>query len=446
MDVDNSATTADVSNEIVVPSHRVPPEIVIEIIHELLPTKIDYNPQMQKRLDVLLTATSICRYWRHAAIDHPILWSVVPMDRRNLGELFLQRSRNVPLSVTFQAKTRKCCPAHQAMVSLLPHIQRVEKVLFRAPGVVLNEVFSILNRFTHGGQLKEIYVDAGERCGFDLDLLLEHASTLKVLRAGVLEFRPDHKLRRLSHLTHLELLTTHGIHEVLSLLISLPDLTSAKVRVDARMRGADNPRTLLPANLRHIHLRIVYDAVNRVLGVIKIAAGVHLKCEILMAPLSARFGHQARCFTLAPKFFENTSHIEELRISRSLCSGFGPSGSFCVEWITMGVFQLPIEDFSLLRKLVVDGAVDRRTLEVVVRSAPRLISVVFINCAIIKSRAVGFILGTLPSTVDVDAFVKTISEGRGAGTNAGVPNTIVVNGTLEGERLGEFRFLLENWK
>ena len=107
MDIDSSMTTTDVSNEIFAPSNRVPPEIVVEIIHELLPINIDYNPRTQKRLDVLLTATSVCRYWRCAAIDHVTLWSVIPMDRGGIGELFLQRSRNVPLSVTFKAKNRE---------------------------------------------------------------------------------------------------------------------------------------------------------------------------------------------------------------------------------------------------------------------------------------------------------------------------------------------------
>ena len=46
----------------------------------------------------------------------------------------------------------------------------------------------------------------------------------------------------------------------------------------------------------------------------------------------------------------------------------------------------------------------------------------------------------------MDVFVKTINEGCGVGTNAEPSGAIVVNDTLEGERLCEFRFLLENWK
>ena len=439
MDVGNSVTATDVSNKIVSPSHRVPPEIVAEIIHELLPTDIDWDTQMQKRLNVLFTATSICRYWRYAAVDHATLWSVVPMDHRYLGELFLQRSRNAPLSVTFEAKTRKCYPAHQAIVSLLPHIQRIEKVHFCASGTVLDEVFSNLNRFTRGGQLKEISVHVEGR-ELNLDLLLEHASTLKVLRAHIPGYHFDHKLRRFSHLTHLELLTTHDIRDVVSLLISLPALTSTKVCVDAALMGGDKHRTLLPINLRRIHLRIACGVINRVLDVLKIAAGVHLKCEVL----GVHFSPITRHFALAPEFFENMSHIEELRISLPLCSGSGPSGSFCVEWNIIGGFQPPIEDFSLLRKLVVAGTIDQWTLESVMRPAPRLVSVVFINCAVTKSRTFGRPSKTLASPVDVDVFIKAISKGRSLGTNAGVFDDITVNGSMEGERLEEFKSILEN--
>ena len=285
-----------------------------------------------------------------------------------------------------------------------------------------------------------------ERCRFNLDLLLEHASALKVLRTDVSGSRLDHKLRQFSHLTHLELLTTHNIRNVLSLLIPLPALTSTKVCINARIRGGDNHRILLPVNLRHIHLRISCGAVNRVFDAMKIPAGVHLKCEILMAPHGAWVGGQARWFTLAPEFFENASHTEGLRISLPLCSGSGPNGSFCVEWITDGEFHLPIKDFSLLRKLVVDDTVDQRSLEHVVTSAPRLVSVVFINCVVIKPRTVDRTVNTPPSPVDADVFVKTINKGCGAGTNVGPSGAIVVNDTLEGERLGEFRYLLENWK
>ena len=306
MDVYDPTTTTDALNRTVAPSHRIPPEIFVKIIHELLPVEVDYNPQIQERIDVLLTATGICRYWRCAALDHATLWSVVPPDRMNLGELFLQRPRNVPLSVTFEVKISwKCDPAHQVMVSLLPHMQRVEKVYFHAPGMMLDRAFSTLSQFMHGGQLKEISV--------------------QVLGS----YFPKHKLRQLSHLTHLDLLAIYEIREVLSILTLLPALTSTEIRVVAGRQNHD--RIALPANIRHIHLRASSLTIACVLDAMKIPPGVHLECIILPVHAGLQISGPARYLSITPEFFETTSHIEELRLSPFSCSSSGPSGSFCIE-------------------------------------------------------------------------------------------------------------------
>jgi len=440
MDVDNSMKMADASNKIIAPSHRVPSEVVAEIIRGLLPAKIDYDPQMQERLDALLTATGICRYWRHAALDHATLWSVVPMDHKSLGELFLQRSRNAPLLVTYGMKTRNRCPAHQAMASLLPYMHRVESVHLRAPVVVVNEVFSAFNQSMRGAQLKEVSVQTcgKEEGGFDINLLLKHASTLKVLRAGILGSHfPGHKLQEFSGLTHLEVLTDHDIRDVLSVLTSLPTLTSTKVHVNAMRRHRDEYRIVLPANLCHIHLQISNNTIKRVLDALRIPTGVHFVCEILPTG-RLTINEPARHLTFPSGFFENTSHIEELQLNKISCSGFGPSGSFAIEWASMGIFRPPIENLSLLRKLVVDGAVGRWLLGDIVGSAPSLVSVVLIDCRVIAPQAVdsAFEVRHTP-----DTFVKAISKEHSAGTH---PKNFVVNGTLEGESLEEFRSLLGN--
>ena len=447
MDVDDA--TADTLNKIATPSHRIPPEIVTKIIQELLPTKIDYGLLIRKRLDALLKATRICRYWRHAALDHATLWSVVPIDRRSLGELFLQRSRNAPLLVTFEVKTRRCCPAHQAMVSLLPHMQRVKRVRFCAPAPVLNEIFSTLNSYMLGAQLEEINIRTDEypgdaTCRATLDPLLEHASTLRIIRLISLKSRfPVHKLLQFPHLSHLELLSTHDIRDISSLLTSLPALTSIKVCVNAVGGHKDHSRIVPQANLRHIHLLITCYAPNLVLDALKVPTGTHLECEVMTHPVqSPRKGCQF--LPLSPDFFENTSHIEELRISLPSCSGSGPSGSFYIDNIIVCGFQLPIEDFSHLRKLVVDGTIKQWLLENIVRSAPRLVSVVFVNCTVTGYREFDDGPEVLPSLVDACAFVKAISEEHHAGAGAGDPGGIVINNTLEGERLKEFISFLGN--
>jgi len=87
----------------------------------------------------------------------------------------------------------------------------------------------------------------------------------------------------------------------------------------------------------------------------------------------------------------------------------------------------------------VDGTIEQQSLKDVVRLAPRLVSVVFVDCAVIKSRPIDHPLKMLSGTVGTDAFVKAINEERRAGR---VDPDAVVNGTLEGERLEEFRSLL----
>jgi len=426
MDVDDPVVATDSSSRIVTPSHRIPPEIVAKIIHGLLPLKIEYGPSIQKRLEVLLMATSICRYWRHAAIEHATLWSVVPIDRKSLGGLFLQRSRNAPLLITFEVNTRKCCPAHQAMVLLLPHMQRVKKVQFRAPAPVLNDIFSTLNLYGNGAQLEEISIKVDQSPGDDkykavLDLLLKHASTLKALRLEVFKCRaPAHKLLQFSHLSHLELLSTHDMNDISSILTSLPTLTSIKIHASALATREDDrrpPTRIIPhANLRHIHLQIMCYPPNPVLDTLQVPPGVHLECEILGSLFPSI--QSTRCLPFPSEFFENTLGIEELRIAIPSYSGSGPNGSFRVNGV-MGAFLPPIEDFSHLRKLVVEGAIERRSLEQLVGSAPRLSSVVFIDCTVVGSQAISPLPERLRSLVDPDG-----------------------NGTLEGGRLEEFRSLL----
>lgn len=458
MRLDNLTMTTDGPSSVVAPSHRIPPEIVAKIIQELLPAWIDYGPSIKERLVVLSTATSICQYWRYAALEHASLWSIVPIDRKSVGELFLRRSRNAPLFITFEVNTWRCSPAHQAMVSLLPHMQRVKKVQLRAPAPVLDDIFSTLNRYGYGAQLEEISIRADgspsdEKCRTTSDLLLGHASTLKVLRLDVFKCRfPTQELRQFLRLSHLELLSTHDIRDVSSLLTSLPALASIKIRVTALGKHEDNRqhlgRIVPQVNLRHIHLQITCYPPDRVLDALKIQTGVHLECEII----GHRFfstGERAGFLPLRSEFFENTSHIEELRINPPTYSGSGPNGSFHVngvpQWPT-GWMWPPIEDFSHLRKLVASDTIEWRFLKDVVRSAPQLVSVIFVDCTVTKSGMIGAPAKGSPSCnpVDADTFVKVTGEKRRGGVDVGDDNSAVVNGTLEGARLEEFKSLFRN--
>lgn len=449
MQVDGAPITTDSLSGVATPSYRIPPEIIAKVIRELLPAKIGYATLMEERLEVLLTATSICQYWRYAALDHATLWSVVPVDRKRLGELFLQRSRNAPLSITFVANPGSCSP-HQAMVLLLPHVQRVRKVQLRAPIPPLTEFLSALNLYLNGAQLEEISIKVDSKVGrfhgnetskVVLDLILEHAPTLKALRLDIFQCRfPANQLMQLSNLSHLELLsTTHDIRDVSSLLTSLTNLASIKIRANTfgtRERFTD--RIVPQSTLRHIHLQFPYHPTNCVLDTLKIQTGVHLECDILD-------GGSSTPLPLPSEFFENTSGTEELRIAPRLYTGSGPNGSFCFsgDALACGI-QPPIEDLSHLTKLVVDGSVYRQFLEDIVGSAPRLLSIGFICCEVIEPRTTDPLQKRLCSLVDVDPFTRDIGEEYPMGPNGEYCDGTGVSGTLEGERLEEFRSLLGN--
>jgi hypothetical protein len=157
---------------------------------------------------------------------------------------------------------------------------------------------------------------------------------------------------------------------------------------------------------------------------------------------------QVQFLPLPSKFFENTSHIEDLRMDGSLqfaCSGSGPSGSFSIKHFFMGEVKQPIEDISYLRRLVVEGVFEQGLLEDIVVSAPRLTSLIFNNCDVYKTWVDGRGVEGLPSldvTVDTDTFVNITSGERRAGTKNFT--SLIVNGVLEGERLKEFRSLVGN--
>lgn len=440
----------DIPCEIVPPSQRIPPEIIVKIIHVLLPTKIGYGSLIQQRLNVLLKVTSICRYWRYAALDHATLWSVAPVDRRSLGGLFLQRSRNAPLLVAYEVNTRRCCPAHQAMVLLLPHMQRIKKVQFRASAPVLDQIFSTLNVYTSGAQLEEIRIQVDgspndKRSRVALHLLLENASTLKVLRLDVFKCHfPVQKLQQFSRLTHLELLSTHDFREVSPLLTSLRTLSTIKVRVRGPKKHEADLRIVPQANLRHIHIQINDRAPNLILDALEIPTGVHLECEMSVYVNAIEM---SRFLPLAPASFQNTSQIEELQIcspshhpiSLASYSGSGPTGSFCIKGVFEGGYRPPIEDFSHLQKLSVEGPIYLRTLENLVMSAPRLDSVSLVDCVVIKSLMINHVLGAQSCPVDVDSFVRAISEERHVSGGARGSGSVLVSGTLEGELLEKFK-------
>ena len=454
MNVDGVAP-ADASEGIVPSSHRIPPEIIAKIIRKTLPTKIRCGPIMEDRITALLVATSVCRHWRYAVLDHATLWSVVPIHRKSLGQLYLQRSRNVPLSIVFYADAMRACSAHQATVSLLPHMQRVKKVQLFAPSQALNGIFSTLGLYGTclediGLEIKPAPTDEGWTA--IQDHLLKHTSTLKALRLNAYEFRfPTNQLQQFPHLSRLELSGVNDLCDAFHLLTSFPTLTSIKVGLEAIGGHEDYhrlPNRIVPhPNLRHIHLQAGCYPIKVVLDALKIQSGVHLECEVIGCR-HWRGAEQVQFLPLASEFLGNTSHIEELEIHGSVefkCYGSGPSGSFYIEGFNLGKLRRPIEDLSHLRRLAVADVIEQGLLEDIIVSAPLLTSLTFNNCIVFKSWTVDRAVEGLPrldGTFDTDTFVAAISEERRAGVKRF--RDVAVNGVLQGERLEGFRSIIGN--
>lgn len=161
-----------------------------------------------------------------------------------------------------------------------------------------------------------------------------------------------------------------------------------------------------------------------------------------------RRAERSRFLPLPLKFFENTSHIEEMKIHGSTefeCCGSGPSGSFYIGGRYTGKVHRPIEVLSHLRRLTFADAIDQELLEEIVISAPRLTSLVLTNCLVSKS-AVDRAVEGQPSPddlVDTDIFVANLVEERRTGVKT--TQNLTVNGVLQGERLKDFISTIENY-
>jgi hypothetical protein len=431
------------------PAYWIPPEIIAMIIRELLPKNI-YS--VEGRIDALRSATSICRYWRYAALNDASLWSVIPAFKGYLRRQFLQRSRNMPLSVVFHSDAFKPCPAQKMTVSLLPHAQRIKNAMLAVPIRDLNMIFSALER--HGTRLDDILIHlrsppTDEEWTTIFGHLSKHAPTLKFLKLKAEESIPSHQLQRFPCLSHLKLRNNTCDLQALSyLLTSFPTLVSIKLYVQPSVGGPYHPlsdRIVPHPNLRSLHLDVRHYPLKVVLDSLKIRAGVHLQCNIVMNLYEAS-REPASYLPLPLKFFENTSNVETLTIGgfrEFKCSGSGPSGSFCIKATPFVLNKPPLEDFLSLRKLVVTRDIDQELLEGIVVSAPRLTWLTFDECAVCRSWKFDSAIKKLPRIgghVGVVQFLRAMWTERAKG--AKLFNSITVSGTLEGDHLNTYRSIV----
>ncbi|KDQ19464.1 hypothetical protein BOTBODRAFT_439872 [Botryobasidium botryosum FD-172 SS1] len=112
------------------PIHRLPPEM-ISLIFELA------GPGAQRcylKNDVPFNVMQVSRDWRQIAMESPRVWAHISMIPEPLLSTFLERSKNVPLELTFYRTTRKAMLHYMSHISPL-HLERTRALKIDLTGM-----------------------------------------------------------------------------------------------------------------------------------------------------------------------------------------------------------------------------------------------------------------------------------------------------------------------
>ncbi|KDQ19461.1 hypothetical protein BOTBODRAFT_62833 [Botryobasidium botryosum FD-172 SS1] len=101
------------------PIHRLPPEMISLIFELAGPGTQRRNLEYRDPLNIM----RVSRDWRQIAMDSPRVWAHISMIPEPLLSTFLERSKNVPLELTFYRTTRGAALQHMARISP-SHLER----------------------------------------------------------------------------------------------------------------------------------------------------------------------------------------------------------------------------------------------------------------------------------------------------------------------------------
>ena len=97
------ATTLKIHQNAFRPINMLPPEILVEIFHEVYPLPTDFPPSIYAYPfpDYLVKISHVCSHWRQTALACPSLWSAIHVSkwRSQHTMTFLQRSMRTPLRI-----------------------------------------------------------------------------------------------------------------------------------------------------------------------------------------------------------------------------------------------------------------------------------------------------------------------------------------------------------
>ncbi|KAJ7649063.1 hypothetical protein DFH06DRAFT_1332085 [Mycena polygramma] len=156
---------------VVSPIRRVPPEILGEIFSYLVPSHFSEISQIEQIVvdHAPWSITRVCSHWSAVALETPALWSTVLLKLKYLGEqgavslieLWLRRSRNMPLNVTIVCQGDPKRQSHAALDAAMSASNRWQEAYISIIPPLVYQLHSIRGRLSSLKTL-DISVDLGE--------------------------------------------------------------------------------------------------------------------------------------------------------------------------------------------------------------------------------------------------------------------------------------------
>ncbi|KDQ19462.1 hypothetical protein BOTBODRAFT_142993 [Botryobasidium botryosum FD-172 SS1] len=240
------------------PIHCLPPELISSIFELAVPGALGHTSGDEVPLNVV----RVSRDWRQIAMDSPRAWAHIPMVPEPLLSTFLERSKNVPLELTFYRTTREATLHHMARISP-SHLERTRALKLDLVGMEkqIHKVESWLSTPLPALETLEIRRPV-PRGGMDLTAdtpRLQHLS----LKGSLMPF--DHPIYSnlatltLSHIVFIETPSTVGLLRALEASPSFEELNLQYMELTVTVDREPELSTGMPVNLPHLRLLSIKD-------------------------------------------------------------------------------------------------------------------------------------------------------------------------------------------
>ncbi|KAJ7678731.1 hypothetical protein B0H17DRAFT_1206653 [Mycena rosella] len=203
-----------------------------------------------------LILSQVCGHWRSVSLSIPMLWATIWVDRPRVAhvamvKLWIERSRNCPLSINLRQTDPKSCLSFptttehdltdQIFGLLVPHLHRWHTVDFVFRGDAQHSLLSLPRDEAAALEYVALHVDSWDTTSSEsLQCALYSRPSLRSIH-----FMPGSNQRHVpwKQLTHLEADPECTLDTCLSILASCPALSSAKFTCSADPDWAHTPFT-----------------------------------------------------------------------------------------------------------------------------------------------------------------------------------------------------------